>query len=305
LVGCGKLKIPVQAIEQWLGISEANQIRLLYSLIIIAVIWVIRKIIQRVIRRSDETLLKKYRLNKIATYLSYLLIILLLFRIWINESGSLATYFGILSAGIALALKDPIVNIAGWFYITFWRPIDVGQRIEINGAKGDIIHVGFFNFTINEIGNWVESDQSTGRIIQIPNAKIFTEKQAIYTKGFEYIWNEIPVLITFDSNWKKCKTLLSSIADECCMKSTEEAKKKLEKATKDYVIYYNKLTPIVYTDVKDSGVLLTIRYLCSPYERRGSQQVIWEKILDVFEANDDLELAYPTNTQYNLNTNLK
>lgn len=295
----------MNTIEQWLGISEANQIRLLYSVIIIAVVWLIRKFIQRFIQRSSEPLIRKYRLNKIATYLSYFLILLFLIRIWVSESGSMATYFGILSAGLALALKDPIVNIAGWFYLTFWRPIDVGQRVEINGSKGDVIHIGFFNFTVNEIGNWVESDQSTGRIIQIPNAKIFTEQQAIYTKGFEYIWNEIPVLITFDSDWKKCKTLLTEIINKSCEETTKEAQKKLKEATKDYVIYYNKLTPIVYTDVKDSGVLLTIRYLCSPYNRRGSQQLIWERILNLFEANNDLELAYPTTAQYNINTSLK
>lgn len=295
----------MDTIEQWLGISEANQLRLLYSFIIVTIIWLIRKFIQRFIQKSNEPLLRKYRLNKITTYLSYLLVLLILTRIWISESGSFATYFGILSAGIAIALKDPIVNIAGWFYITFLRPIDVGQRIEINGAKGDVIHVGFFNFTVNEIGNWVESDQSTGRIIQVPNGTIFTHKQAIYTKGFEYIWNEIPVLITFESDWKKCKKLLTNIVNECCEKTTTEAQKKLKEATKDYVIYYSKLTPIVYTDVKDSGVLLTIRYLCSPYNRRGSQQEIWEKILDLFEANTDLELAYPTTAQYNINTLLK
>jgi len=295
----------MNTIEQWLGISEANQIRLLFSIVVITVIWLVRKLIQRFIHKSEESLLKKYRLNKIATYLSYFLILLLLARIWISESGSFATYFGILSAGIAIALKDPIVNIAGWFYLTFWRPIDVGQRVEINDAKGDIIHIGFFYFTINEIGNRIESEQSTGRIIQIPNAKIFTEQQAVYTKGFEYIWNEIPVLITFDSNWKKCKQLLTNIANDCCKDATKEAKKKLENATNDYVIYYSKLTPIVYTDVKDSGVLLTIRYLCSPYQRRGSQQQIWEQILDVFDANTDLELAYPTTSQYNINTSLK
>jgi len=287
----------MNTIEQWLGISEANQIRLLYSLIIVTVVWLLRKFIQRFIQRSSEPLLRKYRLNKIVTYLSYLLILLLLIRIWISESGSMATYFGILSAGLALALKDPIVNIAGWFYLTFWRPIDVGQRIEINGSKGDVIHIGFFNFTVNEIGNWVESDQSTGRIIQIPNAKIFTEQQAIYTKGFEYIWNEIPVLITFDSDWKKCKNLLTEIVNESCDKTTKEAQKKLKEATKDYVIYYNKLTPIVYTDVKDSGVLLTIRYLCSPYNRRGSQQLIWERILNLFEANNDLDLPFKLETR--------
>ena len=60
-----------------------------------------------------------------------------------------------------------------------------------------------------EIGNWVDADQNTGRIVHIPNGKIFTETLANYGKGFEYIFNEIPVLITFESDWKKAKKNLS------------------------------------------------------------------------------------------------
>jgi len=157
-----------------------------------------------------------------------------------------------------------------------------------------VIHIGLFFFSINEIGNWVDSDQSTGRIIQVPNAKIFNEPQAVYAKGFQYIWNEIPVLITFESDWQKAKDMLTNIANTYYKDISVEARKKLNQASKNYMIYYKNLTPIVYTDVKDSGVMLTIRYLCDPYQRRGSQQQLWEQILLAFEKHDDLELAYPT-----------
>ena len=65
-----------------------------------------------------------------------------------------------------------------------------------------------FMFTLMEIGNWVDADQSTGRVIHIPNGKVFKEVLANYSKGFQYIWNEIPVLVTFESNWKKAKEIL-------------------------------------------------------------------------------------------------
>ena len=58
-------------------------------------------------------------------------------------------------------------------------------------------------FSLMEIGNWVDAEQSTGRVIHVPNGKIFSEPLANYTDGFQYIWNEIPVLVTFESDWKK------------------------------------------------------------------------------------------------------
>ena len=59
---------------------------------------------------------------------------------------------------------------------------------------------------------------------------------------------------------------------------------------------------MVYTTVKDSGVLLTIRYLCDPRKRRGSEQEIWENILDAFAAHDTIDFAYPTQRFYSNDT---
>jgi len=281
-------------IESWTSISIAVQKNILFTLLIIVIFWLLRRLLFVIIHRLKYNVKTNYRLRSFASYFCVALALLFIFRVWFDGFQSMATYLGLLSAGIAIALKDPITDIAGWVFLTFWRPIDVGDRIQIGDIKGDVIHIGLFYFTINEIGNWVKSDQSTGRIIQIPNAKIFTEPQAMYTKGFQYIWNEIPVLVTFESDWQKTKQILTEIANTYYKDISIEARKKLNLASKNYMIYYKNLTPIVYTDVKDSGVLLTIRYLCKPQQRRGSQQKLWEEILLRFEQHKDIELAYPT-----------
>ena len=65
------------------------------------------------------------------------------------------------------------------------------------------------------------------------------------------------------------------------------------------MIFYSKLTPTVYTSVRDCGVLLTARFLCAPRQRRGTQQAIWEDILDEFAKCPDIDFAYPTQRFYN------
>jgi len=213
--------------------------------------------------------------------------------------ASLTTFLGLASAGVAIAMHDTIANLAGWFFIISRRPFKVGDRIQIGEIAGDVIDIRIFQFSVVEIGNWVDADQSTGRIVHVPNNKVLREPLANYQIGFEYIWHEIPVLITFESDWIKAKKLLEKIASENAEHLSAGAQEQIRRAAKRYLIFYGALTPIVYTTVKDSGVLLTVRYLVNPRQRRTTQQQIWEAILNAFEKEDNIELAYPTTRFYN------
>ncbi len=137
------------------------------------------------------------------------------------------------AAGLAIALQDPIVNLAGWLFIMLRKPFDVGDRIQIGDNRGDVIDLRIFQFTLMEVGNWVDADQSTGRVIHIPNGKIFREAQANYSKGFQYIWNEVPVLVTFESDWKKAKSILLEIANRHAEHLSRAAEEKLRHAARN------------------------------------------------------------------------
>jgi len=287
-------------IRDWFGISPEIQSKLFYTLIILIVLIFFRRFLQYVVNRFNTNVKSSYQIRRIITYTIFFIGLILIVRIWFVGFGSLATYFGLLSAGVAIALRDPIVNMAGWLFILFTRPFEVGDRIQIGQTAGDVIDLRLFQFTLNELGHMTDSKQSTGRIIHIPNSKVFLESQANYTQGFEYVWHEIPVLITFESDWQKAKKMLTAIIEEYSIGINIEARKKLRKAEKTYMLVYRKLTPKVYTDVKDSGINLTMRYLVSPYQRRDSQEQLWEEILKQFELNNDIDLAYPTIRYYNI-----
>jgi small-conductance mechanosensitive channel len=214
--------------------------------------------------------------------------------IWIKGFSNFVTYLSFLSAGFAIALKDPILGMTAWLFILWKRPFEVGDRIQIGDFKGDVIDQRLFMFTLMEVGNWVDAEQSTGRVVHVPNGLLFQQPLVNYNKGFEHIWNEIPVLITFESDWKKAKRILSKIAEKHGGGMSEKAEQKLRRAAKRYMIFYNKLTPIVYTSVKESGVMLTIRYLCEPHKRRHTEELIWEDVLTAFGKEKDIDLAYPT-----------
>ncbi len=272
--------------------------RLFATLGTVAGLWVLHKLILALVYRRVHDPWSRYRWRKSLTYVFMAAGIVIVGRMWFAGVQALATFFGLLSAGLAIALKEPVSNLAGWAFIIWRGPFEVGDRVQIGPHAGDVIDLGVFQFTLNEIGAWVQADQSSGRIIHIPNGKVFTDPIANYNKGFRYIWNEVPVVVTFESDWRKAKQILGKIAVKHAEHLTAQAEQELLAASQQYLINYRKLTPIVYTNVVDFGVQLTIRYLIEPRKRRGTEHAIWEDILTEFAACQDIDLAYHTTRSF-------
>ena len=286
-------------IQDLLGLTPVTQDKILQTLIVIVGWFIIDKLLKKFVFDKIDDFTLRYQWQKIVKYLTVTLVIILLTKIWFGAFESLGTYLGLVSAGLAIAFKDLLVNLAGWVFIMIRKPLKVGDRVEIGEVTGDVIDIRIFQFSVIEIGNWVDADQSTGRIIHIPNGTVFNKWQANYTAGFEYIWNEIPVLLTFESDWKKAKEILTEAVNKHAVHLSAEAEKQIKEAAKKFLIFYNKLTPIVYTSVKDSGVLLTMRYLCHVRRRRATEELIWEEVLEQFAKFDNIDFAYPTTRFYN------
>ena len=286
-------------LEQTLGINQVLAGRLLETLSAVLVLWLLNLIIQRVVILRIKDGRVRFQWQKITVYTIFVLGVIVIWPIWFQGLQSLATYLGLLSAGLAIALKDPITDVIGWAFILIRRPFEVGDRIQVGTFAGDVIDQRIFQFSLMEIGNWVAADQSTGRVLHVPNGMIFNNVLANYTKASRYIWNEIPVLVTFESDWQKAKKILGEIARQQTEQITPEAEASFKEASKQYLLQYGTLTSIVYTSVLDSGVLLTIRYLCEPRKRRTSSAGIWEAILEAFARVPEIDFAYPTQRFYN------
>jgi len=140
----------------------------------------------------------------------------------------------------------------------------------------------------------VDDDQSTGRLVNVPNSAVFKQENFNYDRGFEYIWNEIRVLVTFESDWKRAKEIMLGHAHKVVEGKEEIVKKKIKAMSSPYMIHYGELTPIVYSKIKDSGVELTLRYLTEAKKRRATQDVLSQEILDDFEKEEKVNFAYTT-----------
>lgn len=294
---------PLHDLSRWLqevsGLSAKTIVHIAGTLIIWALAAGLRAAFLVVIHRRVSDLGRRYTLRKSIGYFLGFAATILTLIIWFGNVTGWAAYLGILSAGLAIALQDPVTNLAGWVFLAIRKPFAVGDRIEIGKHRGDVIDMRLFQFTLMEIGNWVDADQSTGRIVHIPNGWIFKHTTANYTAGFNFIWNELPVTVTFESNWRKARDLLNEIASRHSILADKEAQEQVRYAARKYMISFQYLTPIVWTAVADVGVTLTVRYICEPRRRRSSAGAIWEDVLDAFAACEDIDFAYPTTRYFN------
>lgn len=281
-------------ITEKFGIAADLQGKLLATFVTLVVLFVVRILILRSIHQRLDDGEAGYRSTKLTTYTVTIIGILSLIWIWLDAFDNVATYLGLVSAGIAIALSDVLKNMAGWMYLLTRRPFKVGDRIEINEVRGDVVDIRLFRFSLMEVGNWVDADQSTGRLIHIPNGNVFTTPIANYTEGFEYIWHELPFLVTFESNWRAAEAMLNAVLAEHAPRLDRHAEMQIRSTARRYQIKIGAITPIVYMTVRDSGVLLTGRFLVDARRRRSTEELIWRSILDAIAADPTVELAYPT-----------
>lgn len=273
---------------------SSNEAKAIVSVLLVAVLVALRLVLARLLARSVEDTDTRYRSQKTLSYVVVAIGMLSLGWLWFGALRNIGTFLGLASAGLAIALSDALLNFAGWIYITLRRPIHVDDRIEIDGVLGDVIDIRAFRITMLELGNWVDADQSTGRIVHVPNGKVFTHPIFNATEGFGYLWHELSFHVTFESDWRRAEQLLQQALEAAGGHTVDDAAHRIEQASRHYKIRFTHLTPTVYISVRDRGVMLTGRILVDTRRRRAVDQQVWRSLLDGIAAEPNVEIAYPT-----------
>ena len=287
-----------QEFNDWLsnlsGVTAETLHKLHMSILTVILLYSIKFFIQKIVYNRTESPSIRYHWMKAVSYVYFGLLILVLLRIWFEASWPLGNIFALSAAALTLALQDFVKSFAAWLYIIWRKPFSVGDRVKIGDAAGDVIDISMMRFSLNEIGEWVDADQSTGRIIHVSNSRILNTPIINFTEGFPYIWEEVPVLVTFESDWQQAKKIILEVIEKYSVSSKKISGKTIRDISRKYMIFYHKLTPIVYTSVKDCGVLLTARMVVEPRQRRIVVEQVWEAILTEFAKKSDIDFAYPT-----------
>jgi small-conductance mechanosensitive channel len=152
------------------------------------------------------------------TAVAILLALTILAAIYVPQ---VAIYVPIIALALALALQKYTASFFAFFVITFSKIYDLGDRIRIGNTKGDVRHVGLLHTTLEEVGEDEKlGGELTGRLLYVPNLIILDQPVLNYSKDYstgleaissDYMFDEVRIPLTIDSNVEKASQLLESI----------------------------------------------------------------------------------------------
>ena len=258
---------------------------------ITGIFFILSILLDGLIRRKITDSRSRYTATKLISIIELVLILATIALIWVNDIQALMVFFGIIGAGIAIALQDLFKNFGGSLTILLTGTYSVGDRIEIDGRYGDVMDIGIMNTTMMEIRGWVAGDQATGRLIIIPNGKILTESVQNFTRDHSFLWDEIQIPVTNDSDWKRAVTILTSIVEEETNEISQIAEKEIERIGEKFFLPKKDISPAVYITQTDNWILLSVRFVTYARERRAVRSRLNRLIIEAFEEEQNIEIA--------------
>ena len=265
--------------------------------ILIFIFLIVKFIIKKYITDNERF----YMANKIITFINITLIVLIVFFSYMDKVGYLVTVLGFASAGIAIAMKDWFMSILGWLVIVFGGSIHVGDRIRVEKDGmiyvGDVMDVSLLRITILEDITLTSYNHNrrAGRIIFVPNNYVFTSLIANYSHhSLKTVWDGVDITITFDSNHKKAIHIAKEITRKYAKGYTDITRKQLNKLRSRYNLKNTNVEPRIFNFIEDNGMRVSCWYLTNAYATLTLRSVISGDIVDAFNAEDDITIAYPT-----------
>jgi small-conductance mechanosensitive channel len=258
---------------------------ILEMVIAIIISLVIYKIISGVISKISS-IKTRYNLRKFFGLMIGMIDLIIFLSLFVKDTSILLVSAGLFSAGIAFSLRDPITSLIAWVVIIFFKPFTIGERIKVGNEEGDVIDINAFFFTIMEIKQWTAADLYTGRVVEIPNNQIMTIEVINFSKGFNFLWDNIDIPLFYDVDIEEVTSVLKEIAISVTSRFFEEAGKQYEKMKTKYYIERGIIEPQVFVSFNSNYVLVNLRYITDLWDRKKTETAISKLILSEFKKRN-------------------
>jgi small-conductance mechanosensitive channel len=266
-----------------------------YTVLASAVIYCVLEVVfEEVIRRRVKESKTRYSLRKVVSILSLATFLVAFVSIWIGETQNILVTFGLVGAGVAIAVQDVFKNFAGGIMLFVNGVYHVGDRVEISGKYGDVIDVGILYTTLMETREWVSGDQATGRLSVVPNGVILSGVVQNYTRDFDFIWDEISVPITYDSDWNAANAMILDIVKRETKEIVDNAEKNMAQIEEKYYVTKRSLQPAIFLTLTDNWITFDIRYVTEVRQRRVLHDKLSRLILAEIEKSEKVKIASST-----------
>jgi small-conductance mechanosensitive channel len=271
-------------IKQWL--ADPWVIKFLVAFLGLILIRLLVGVLRRSIPRYATDSQARYRVRKLVTYAGYLLVLLFLAIVFKDKLGGLTVVLGLAGAGVAFALQEVIVSLAGGIAIATGNFYHTGDRVKIGDITGDVIDIGIMGTILMECGDWVKADLPTGRLVRVANSQVFREPIFNYSVDFPFLWDEIVIPVKYGSDYHLARDIFSRILSEVVGDYTEYAKRVWKEIVKKFFIEEAMIEPVVTLAFTDNWVEFTGRFITDYRTRRATKDKIFTRLLEEIDRTE-------------------
>jgi small-conductance mechanosensitive channel len=266
--------------------------KLFFTLLALSVVYLVLNIlIGEMVSGRIKDSKARYSFKKTIFIISIASIALAVVLIWVEDSTALLVSYGLIGAGLAIALQDVFKNFAGGIIILTSAIYRVGDRIDIQSTMGDVIDVGIMYTTLLEIRKWVNGDQATGRLVSVPNGVVISTPVVNFTRDHSYLWDEIMIPVTYDSDWRRAGESFKAIVRKETELFQEGAQGDIDRIEEKYYIPSQDIEPNMYVVPTDNWIALHLRYVVPVRQRRIVRDRINRLIIDEVEKSEAVRIA--------------
>jgi len=210
-----------------------------------------------------------------------------------DEIGSAATVVGFAAAGIAVALQNVILSIAGYFFLIGRFGIRAGDRVQIGGVTGDVIEVGLVKLSLMELGGKGTHLQPTGRVVVFSNAIVFQPSGNFFKQapGTSFVWNEVRLTLAPDVDYRLAEKRLLEAVDEVYARYRDRVMRDYRHLERDLNVILETPKPQSRLLLSETGLEIVIRYPAETYSAPQISDEISRRLLDAINRQPGLRLV--------------
>lgn len=277
-----------ELLPPWLSPAVAE--RMLVALAGVAAIWLAARLLRRSLPRWIEDPATQYRVHKAINVVAAAVGVVFVAFVALDRFTGLGVTLGLVGAGVALALQQPLLSVAGWLALAFGGYYRAGDRVQLGGVTGDVVNVSLLRTTIFEVGGPSGGGYS-GRVVRVANSAVLTEPVYNHSGDFPFVWDAIEVPIRHGSDRAAARATLEEVLRDTVAEEVPEARATWRRLRRKYRLPEADVEPGVGLTADENWLTYRLRYVVD-YRRAGAvRRELWERVLDAVDAADDVELA--------------
>jgi small-conductance mechanosensitive channel len=266
-------------------------LRLLGLGLILGVVLGVSELWKRATFRYITDTRRRYQFLLIRRFVLWFLIAIIVASAFASELGAVTTYAGLLTAGIAVALQNVILSIAGYFFLIGKYGVRVGDRVNIAGVTGDVVDIGLVRLQLMEITGG-PAPLPTGRVVAFSNAVVFQASAGMFKQipGTNFLWHEITLTLDPKSNYRQVEQRMMEAVNKVFAEyrdKMETQRRNVERSLNSTIAAFSPESRLHLTQ---TSLEVVIRY---PVDLASAGEIdnrVTREILDALERDPDLRL---------------